>query len=155
MVRIVARGAAPSKATAAACCLSAHRFSRNRREPTRHVLDAVDERGKQPLRLARDLEIGQLAKDLSKHDRDLSAGEIRPEAEVRTTAEADVLVRIATNVEAIGIGEDGFVTVPGIVEEQQLVALAEAMPGGRSLRPRSEQRPRSRSPRCGADRENR
>jgi hypothetical protein len=58
--------------------------------------------------------------DLSKHDRDLSAGEIRP-GQVRTTAEADVLVG-CDDVEAIGIGEDGFVTVP-VLEEQQLVAL--------------------------------
>src|SRR3990172_2456937 len=98
-----------------------------RSERARHVLDAVDERGREPIGRPGDLQVRESAEELLKHHRDLAPSEVRAEAEVRAAAEAEGVVRIAANVEAEGFGEDGFVAVGRAVEEQHLVALADLL----------------------------
>src|SRR6266403_2530305 len=86
------------------------------RERARHALDAVDEVRAQQLRRAGDLEIGQPAQQLAKHDRDLAPREVRTQTVMSArAAEADVLVRLAQDVEAVRIREHRLVAVGRVV----------------------------------------
>src|SRR5207249_6206217 len=87
--------------------------------------DAVDERRPQAIRRSGDLEVRQPAEELLEHYRDLPPREVRTEAEVRPAAEAQVVVRIATDVEAERLGEHRLVAVGRAIEEQHLVAFAD------------------------------
>ena len=69
---------------------------------------------------------GRRVKQLPERDRDLAAGEVRAEAEVRSRpAEADVRVGIAQHVEAFGVVEHARVAVGDAVEQHDLVAFRE------------------------------
>ena len=48
----------------------------------------------------------------------LHAGELRSEAEVRAEAERHVLVRVAADIELVGVVEDVLVAVRGRIREQ-------------------------------------
>ena len=84
---------------------SAHRRSRRRHrdgvlsarqlvQPHRHVLDAVDEVGRQPLGLADEAHLRCVGQHLGEHDLDLHLGQRHAEAVVRTaTPKGDVLIR--------------------------------------------------------------
>ena len=52
----------------------------------RHVLDAADEVGEQPLRLARELHVREPGDELGQDELQLHPGQVRSEAEVRTAA---------------------------------------------------------------------
>ena len=79
-------------------------------------------------RVAGDLDVGQAGEQLAEHHRQLAAGEVGAEAEVRArAAEADVGVRVAAHVEALGVVEHPGVAVGGAVEEDELVALVEVV----------------------------
>ena len=57
---------------------------------------------------------------------DLEAREVRAEAEVRAAAaEGDVRVRVAADVEAVGVREHRLVAVRGGVEHDDLLARAD------------------------------
>src|SRR5262245_4314524 len=102
------------------------------RHPPRawHALDAVDEVGAEVLGRAGDLEVGDAARDLAEHHAHLAAREVRSEAVVRAgAAEADVLVRRARDVEAIGVAEDVLVAVRRVVPEHDLLAGADLLAG--------------------------
>ena len=59
---------------------------------------------------------------------ELAPGEVGAEAEVRArAAEADVGVRVAADVEALGVVEHARVAVGGAVEQDDLVALVEVV----------------------------
>ena len=71
---------------------------------------------------------GRRVEELAEDDRDLAAGEVRAEAEVRTgPAEADVRVGVARHVEALGVVEHAGVAVGDAVEQDDLVALGEVV----------------------------
>ena len=94
----------PEAARTATGVIQGSSFSPHR-ERARHALDAVDEVRAQHLRRAGDLEVGQAREDLAEHHAHLAAREVGAEAVVRAgAAEADVLVRRARHVEAVGTG---------------------------------------------------
>src|SRR5439155_20289192 len=98
------------------------------RERARHALDAVDEVRAQQLRPAGDLEIGQPAQQLAKHDRRLAPREVRTQTVMSArAAEADVLVRLAQDVEAVRIREHRLVAVGRVVPEHDLLARAQLL----------------------------
>ena len=69
---------------------------------------------------------GRRVEQLAEHHRQLAAGQVGAEAEVRTgAAEADVRVGVAAHVEALGVVEHPGVAVGGAVEQDELVALVE------------------------------
>ena len=71
------------------------------------------------------LEVGVAAGELLEQDAELELGQVVAEAEVRAAAaEPDVRVRVAADVEDVGVGEDAGVAVGGGVEDHDLVALA-------------------------------
>ena len=71
---------------------------------------------------------GRRVSSWRKIDRQLAAGQVGAEAEVRAgAAEADVRVRVAAHVEALGVVEHPRVAVGGAVEEDELVALVEVV----------------------------
>src|SRR5439155_67247 len=99
--------------------------SARRRELDPHALDAVDERRLEHVGRPRDLDVGQAVQQLVEHHLDLAAGEVRAQAEVRAARpEADVVVRRARGVEAVGIGPERLVAVRRVVPEDDLVAAA-------------------------------
>src|SRR5690242_11388452 len=84
------------------------------REPHRQVLGAGDEVGCQPFGGTGGCDVGQAREQLAQERLNLDAGDVRTETEVRTTAsEGDVLVRRASDVEAVGLGEGALVAVGG------------------------------------------
>src|SRR6185437_10356555 len=92
----------------------------SRGEFTPQVLDAVDEARQQPDRLPRHADVRELGEQLPEHLGDLTAGQVRAEAVVRTAAaEAEMRVRLSVDVEALGVGEDSLVPVGRRVEQQQ------------------------------------
>src|SRR5207245_3117326 len=97
---------------------------RSRRPLARHVLEAVDEDRKQGLGRSRDLEVGEAAEDLPEHDGDFPPGKVRAETKVRSAAEADVLVGVAPEIEAEGVGEYRLITIPRAVKQHHLLPPA-------------------------------
>ncbi len=82
-------------------------------EVTRQMLDAVDETGQEPVRLRGSADAGHPLQQLAQDGRDLPAGQVRAEAEMRARcAEADVRVRCPADVEPARIGEDRLVALP-------------------------------------------
>src|SRR4026207_505720 len=77
-----------------------------------HPLDPVDEVRSDPLDGSRELDRLEARKELLEQDLRLEAGEVRAEAEVRTSgSERHVVVRCPRDVERVGVGEDLFVSV--------------------------------------------
>ena len=96
----------------------------------RQVLDADDEvRRPQQRRLgAGELEGGQAADELLEHHAQLQPRQAGAETEVgAVAAEGDVRVGVARDVEAMRSGEDALVAIGGGVEQQHLVAGADAL----------------------------
>src|SRR5687767_10124425 len=79
-----------------------------------------------PLELAGSLEALEASEELLEHHTELEASEVRAEAEVHAEAEAHVIVRLAADVEAKGIGERVLVAVRGHLPERDLLAAADA-----------------------------
>ena len=78
-------------------------------------------------------QIGEPRQQLLEEHAQLEAREARAEAEVRAEAEGDVRVRVARGVEAERIGEDALVAIRRRVEQQQLVARADALAAQRRV----------------------
>ena len=79
-------------------------------------------------RFARALERRHALRHLLEQHVDLHAGEVHPEAVVRAAAaEADVLVRVAQDVELERAVEDVLVAVRGDVPDRDLVALLQLL----------------------------
>ena len=102
---------------------------RGRREPNRQVLDAADQRDAHRVerhRVTDDLDVGQTCEQLPERHRDLPAGEVGTQAEVRSRpTETDVRVRVAQHVETFGVVELARVAVRDAVEQDDLVAFGE------------------------------
>ena len=77
----------------------------------RQPLDAALEVRSQVGRLARIGERGRAGQDLFEERAYLYAGKVGAETEVRTVAEHQVRIRMAADVEAVGVGEDSFVAI--------------------------------------------
>src|SRR5438445_949360 len=92
-----------------------------------HVLDAADEVGAEPGRRAGELDVGQAAEQLLEHDPDLQAREVGAEAEVGADPEAEVVVRMPSDVEAVGMGEVLLVAVRGAVPERHPLVFADGL----------------------------
>src|SRR5258708_26538446 len=76
------------------------------------VLGPVDEVGLQALHLAVQTDVGQAVEDAVEHDHDLHAGQVRPQAKVRSApAERDLVVGGPGDVERVGVLECGLVAV--------------------------------------------
>src|SRR3984957_16714500 len=104
------------------------RNGRSAGELAGQALDAVDETGQEAVGLA-GRDVGDAGHQLAQHDGELPAGQVRAQAVVRSRcAEADVRVRRAGDVEAVGIAEHGLVAVGRVIEQHRLVALAVVMP---------------------------
>src|SRR4051812_21892269 len=92
-------------------------------EADREVLDAADEVRTQAVRCGEALDPLDPAHELLEQHVDLHAGELRAEAEVRpTTAERDVGVRVACDVERERVVPHVLVAVARDVPEADLVA---------------------------------
>src|SRR5215207_10892123 len=90
----------------------------------RHVLDAVDEVRAEALDRAGDLEAGQPRDQLLEHHADLQPRQVRTETDVGPpAAERHVRVRVAADVEALGVREDLLVVVGRYEPHDDLVAL--------------------------------
>ena len=70
-----------------------------------------------------------VAQQLAQQRLDLDAGDVRAEAEVRSAApEGDLVVRRASDVEAVGLSEGALVAVCGAVVHDDLVAGCDGTP---------------------------
>ena len=99
-----------------------------RREGDRDVLGAVDEIGLQALHIAVEPDVGDPSEQPVEHHHDLHPSEVRTEAEVGpASAEGDVVVRRAGDVEGVGVLEGVLVTVGRGVPEHDLVALLDLL----------------------------
>src|SRR3954462_549468 len=98
------------------------------REGAWHALHAVDEGGAlEHLGLA-GLDVGQPREQLGEDRAQLRAGQRRAQTVVRpAAAEADVVVGLARDVEAPRILEGAVVAVARVVEEHDLLALADVL----------------------------
>ena len=84
--------------------------------------------------VAAHLDVGQAGQELAEHHRQLPTGEVGAQAEVRArAAEADVGVRVAADVERLGVVELARVAVGRAVEQHDLVALVEVVPRQRQV----------------------
>ena len=94
-----------------------------------HPLDAVDEPTLQVVRLARDAQRRHPFADRVEHHRQFPSGQVGAEAEVRAAGpETDLRrVRLAGDVERVGVLEDPLVAVGGLVEHDDLVARFEGL----------------------------
>src|SRR3546814_13375917 len=79
----------------------------------REAGDAVYEVVGGPLRPAGDAQVGGALEQEAQHLRHLEAGQVRAQAEVRPDAEGQVRVRVAEQVEGVGIGEHSRAAVRG------------------------------------------
>src|SRR5687768_2676933 len=80
-------------------------------QPQRQGLEGVVEVGADPLRLARALDARGGGEQLVEEHLALQPGEVHAEAEVLGEPERQVRVGRAVDVEAVRVGEDGFVAV--------------------------------------------
>src|SRR6188472_2460523 len=79
----------------------------------RHPLDAVEEVRSQSLDRAGELDLADPRHELLEGDLDLEPGQVRAEAEMDAAGtEGHVQVRVAADVEAIGVVEHLLVAVP-------------------------------------------
>src|SRR5690348_4743665 len=100
------------------CCL------RGTRDADGQLAQPVGEVGADPLRWSGQLEPSYAAGQRGEHDPDLEPGQVRAQAQVRAAAaEAEVPVRGPADIERVRVLELGFVTVPGHVPEDDLVAF--------------------------------
>src|SRR5436190_16943607 len=100
----------------------------------RHPLDAVEEVRAQPLDRPRELDLANPRNELLERDLDLEPGQVGAEAEVDAAgAEGHVQVRVAADVEAVGVVEDLLVAVPGGEPGGDLVALADRLAAEREI----------------------
>src|SRR5262249_51784970 len=85
-------------------------------ELTGHALDTMNERRQEHLGRRTDADVRQPMQQLIEQYRDLAAREICPEAKVRAArAEADMLIGLAHDIEAVRLGEHRVVAVGGVV----------------------------------------
>src|SRR5262249_43521142 len=106
------------------CCLEVCCLSSSRGERALHVLDAVDEEWRQPIRWGGAVQAGPPLEDPPNHPRHPAPGQMATQAEVRPRpAEPDVVVGHAADVEAIGRREDRLVAVARAVPQDDLLAL--------------------------------
>src|SRR6202789_2055289 len=97
-------------------------------EGDRDVLGPVDEVRLQALHLTVEAHVGDALEEAVEHHHDLHAGQVRPQAEVRpASAEGDVVVGGAGDVERVGVLERRFVAVGRGVPEGDLVALLDLL----------------------------